>query len=92
MRSILSIAASLAQDAVPNVRLNVGRVLAVIMGMLDRPNSEFAASVLEQQIEEEKSRDAGSDRDVIYFAQQALSIFRQQSNLSDLRRESSLMD
>ncbi|KAL7492219.1 hypothetical protein ACHAWT_001389 [Skeletonema menzelii] len=92
VRSILSIAASLALDAVPNVRFNVGRAFAVIMGMLDRSNAEFAASVLEQQIEEEKSRDASSDRDVIYFAQQALSIFRQQSTLSDLRRESSLMD
>jgi len=91
VRSILSIAASLALDTVPNVRLNVGRVLAVIVGMLDRSNAEFAASVLEQQIEEEKSRGAGSDRDVIYFAQHALSICRQQTTLSDLRRESSLM-
>lgn len=87
VRSILSIAASLALDTVPNVRLNVGRVLAVIVGMLDRSNAEFAVSILEQQIEEEKKRGAGCDRDVIYFAQQALS----QSTLSDLRRESSLM-
>jgi len=91
VRSILTIAASLASDAVPNVRLNVGRVLGVIVGLLDRSNAEFAASVLEQQIEKEKSRGTGSDRDVIFFAQQALSIFRQQSTLSDLRRESSLM-
>ena len=92
VRSILSIAASLASDAVPNVRLNVGRVLAATVGLLDRSNAEFAASVLEKQIEEEKSRGTGSDRDVIYFAQQALSISFQQSTLSDLRRESSLMD
>jgi len=91
VRAILTIAASLASDAVPNVRLNVGRVLGVTVGLLDRSNAEFAASVLEQQIEKEKSRGTGSDRDVIFFAQQALSIFRQQSTLSDLRRESSLM-
>jgi len=91
VRSILTIAAPLASDAVPNVRFSVGRVLGVTVGLLDRSNAEFAASVLEQQIEKEKSRGTGSDRDVIFFAQQALSIFRQQSTLSDLRRESSLM-
>eukprot|EP00984_Skeletonema_dohrnii_P006406 scaffold2295_cov93-Skeletonema_dohrnii-CCMP3373.AAC.3 len=70
VRSILTIAASLASDAVPNVRLNVGRVLGVIVGLLDRSNAEFAASALEQQIEKEKSRGTGSDRDVnvIFFA------------------------
>jgi hypothetical protein len=92
VRSILSIAASLSSDTVPNVRLNVGRVLAATVGLLERSNAEFAASVLEKQIEEEKRRHAGSDRDVIYFAQQALSISRQHLTLSDLRRESSLID
>ena len=58
----------------PNVRFNVGRVLGVTVGLLDRSNAEFAASVLEQQIEKEKSRDTGSDLDVIFFAQQALLI------------------
>ena len=92
VRSILSVAESLALDGVPNVRLNVGRVLVVTIGLLDRPNAEFAVSFLEKQIAEERNRETGTDRDVIYFAQQALSIFRQQPLLSELRRESSLLD
>jgi hypothetical protein len=92
IRTILAIAASHASDTVPNVRLNVGRLLAATAGFLDRVDADFAASVLEKQIEEENNRESGGDRDVIYFAQQALSISRQQSALSELRRESSLMD
>ncbi|KAL7454108.1 hypothetical protein ACHAWC_005735 [Mediolabrus comicus] len=92
IRTILAIAASLASDTVPNVRLNVGRLFAATVGFLDRFDADFATSVLEKQIEEENNRESGGDRDVIYFAQQALSISRQQSALSELRRESSLMD
>lgn len=92
VRTILAVAASLSTDTVPNVRLNVGRVLVATISLLDRSDAEFAASLLEKQINDEKNRDSGCDRDVLYFAQQAITISRQHSSLSELRRESSLMD
>jgi hypothetical protein len=73
IKMILDIAASLATDKVPNVRLNVGRVFVSVIPLLDNADKALAVSILEKQLEEEKNRDGGGDRDVIYFAQQAMS-------------------
>jgi len=84
IRTLLNIAGSLTNDAIPNIRLNVGRVLESIMLLLDRPDIDFAVEILEKQLEEETSL-TNPDRDVIFFAQSAITI------ASPLRRQSSLI-
>eukprot|EP00804_Cyclotella_cryptica_P018776 CCRYP_007252-RA/>CCRYP_007252-RA protein AED:0.14 eAED:0.15 QI:0/0/0/1/1/1/2/0/1534 len=74
VKLILDIAAPLASDKVANVRLNVGRVFGSIMFLLDRTDANFAMTVLEKQLEDEKNRAGGGDRDVIYFSQQAMLV------------------
>ena len=74
VRMILEIAALHASDRVPNVRLNVGSVFGSVMFLLDRSDVDFAASVLEKQLNEETNKIGGGDRDVIYFARQALAL------------------
>ncbi|KAL7539881.1 hypothetical protein ACHAXR_009677 [Thalassiosira sp. AJA248-18] len=73
LRMILNIAASHISDRVANVRLNVGRTFGAVMLLLDRSDVDFAVATLEKQLDEETSRPGGGDRDVIYFAQQAIS-------------------
>lgn len=79
VKMILDIAASLASDNVANVRLNVGRVLGSVMLLLDKPDANFALSILENQLEDEKSRQGGGDRDVLYFSQQGIEAAQLQS-------------
>jgi hypothetical protein len=74
VRMILDIAASLASDRVANVRLNVGRVLASIMLLLETSDVDFSVNVIEKQLHDERGRPQGGDRDVVYFAQQALML------------------
>eukprot|EP00970_Alexandrium_tamarense_P004155 scaffold695_cov196-Alexandrium_tamarense.AAC.17 len=74
VRMILDIAASLASDRVANVRLNVGRVLAAIMLLLETSDVDFSVNVIEKQLHDERGRPQGGDRDVVYFAQQALML------------------
>ena len=76
VRMILEIAASHASDRVANVRLNVGRMFGVVFFLLDRSDVDFVVDVLEKQLEKETNEDCGGDRDVVYFAQQALSLPR----------------
>jgi len=73
LRMLLDIASSRASDNVANVRLNVGRVLGSVLFLLDRSDVDYVVSVLEKQLEEETSKANGGDRDVVYFAQQALA-------------------
>ena len=68
-----------------NVRLNVGRTFGAVMHFLDKPDVDLAVSALEKQLEEEASREGGGDRDVIYFAQQAISLaqpFRRMNSIA----------
>ncbi len=74
VRLILNIAASHTSDKVANVRLNVGRTFGSILPLLDRSDVDFVVEKLQKQLEEETSRSGGGDRDVIYFAQQAISM------------------
>lgn len=82
LRSILNIAATLTTDNVPNVRLNVGRTFVSIIPLLSHEAIEqnhwsdldYCAAILEKQLEEETARPGGGDRDVIYFARQAISL------------------
>ena len=47
---------------------------SAVMLLLDRSDVDFAITTLEKQLEEEPSRASGVDRDVIFFAQQAVSM------------------
>ncbi|KAL3797991.1 hypothetical protein ACHAWO_004589 [Cyclotella atomus] len=82
VKMILDVAAPLAADKVANVRLNVGRVFGSVVMLLDKPDADFAVSMLEKQLEEEKVREGGGDCDVLYFAQQAIAIFQSPRRLS----------
>lgn len=68
VRAILEMAASLCDDRVVNVRLNVGRVLGDVVNVLDQENLKFVIEVLNKQFEDERARDRGGDRDVLYYA------------------------
>lgn len=81
-KMILDIASSLAADQVANVRLNVGRVLGSVMLLLQKTDANFAVSILERQLEDERGRPGGGDRDVLYFSQQAILTLEQPRRMS----------
>jgi hypothetical protein len=68
MRDLVTIALSLTNDRIANVRLNVGRVLESVLHVFEEQEIAFIREVLIQQIEGERQREGGGDRDVIYFA------------------------
>lgn len=68
MRELAVIALSLANDNVPNVRLNVGRVLESCIHVFEEDALSFVREVLVQQLASERDRPGGGDRDVIFFA------------------------
>lgn len=68
MRELAVIALSLAKDKVPNVRLNVGRVLESVIHVFEEDALGFVREVLMQQLAAEKERPGGGDRDVLFFA------------------------
>ena len=74
VRRTLMVAASLATDKTANVRLNVGRVFGSIIHTLDDEDLRYVVDIIEKQIFFESSKDGGQDRDVLYFAKQALTL------------------
>mmetsp|Transcript_9046 Transcript_9046/g.11111 ORF Transcript_9046/g.11111 Transcript_9046/m.11111 type:complete len:894 (+) Transcript_9046:1-2682(+) len=73
-QDILKITQSLITDSIVNVRLNVGRVLGMTIHSLDEnvDDLKYVITILEEQLQEEKKRQGGGDRDVLYFAGKAL--------------------
>jgi hypothetical protein len=82
VKMLLDVAEPLAADKVANVRLNVGRVFGSVVMLLEKPDADFAVSMLEKQLEEEKAREGGGDCDVLYFAQQAITGLQSPRRLS----------
>ena len=78
LKAILDIAGSLSEDRVVNVRLNVGRVFASIghHPVLEEDELNFIVDVVEKQLSVEQSKEKGGDRDVVYFAKQAISVVK----------------
>ncbi|CAB9516819.1 protein phosphatase 2, regulatory subunit A, beta [Seminavis robusta] len=68
MREFAVIALSLANDKVPNVRLNVGRALESAIHVFEEDALSFIKEVLLQQLVAEKERPGGGDRDVLFFS------------------------
>ena len=72
MRELAVISLSLANDKVPNVRLNVGRVLESAIHVFEEDALSFIKEVLHQQLVTEKDRSGGGDRDVLFFASRCI--------------------
>lgn len=72
MRELAVIALSMSKDKVPNVRLNVGRVLESAIHVFEDDALGFIKEVLMQQLAAEKERDGGGDRDVLFFASRCI--------------------
>eukprot|EP00549_Striatella_unipunctata_P007288 CAMPEP_0118725816 /NCGR_PEP_ID=MMETSP0800-20121206/33351_1 /TAXON_ID=210618 ORGANISM="Striatella unipunctata, Strain CCMP2910" /NCGR_SAMPLE_ID=MMETSP0800 /ASSEMBLY_ACC=CAM_ASM_000638 /LENGTH=854 /DNA_ID=CAMNT_0006634559 /DNA_START=259 /DNA_END=2824 /DNA_ORIENTATION=+ len=72
IRSLMDVAASLANDRIANVRLNVGRVLGNIIGTLEEEDLHLVVKTLETQVYQEMNRANGGDRDVLFFARRAI--------------------
>ena len=68
----MEIVTPLCFDEIVNIRLNVGQVFGNVIGILGEIDLEFIVNVLETQIQEEKTRPNGGDRDVYYFSKQAI--------------------
>jgi len=80
-QNLLEIAASLSKDKVANVRLNVGRVFETVLKSIENENDfAYIEQVLQEQISYEKSRQGGSDRDVVFYASKALSLVEHTRN------------
>ena len=67
-RELVTIALSLTTDSIANVRLNVGRILETVIHVFEEQDIEFIKVVLLEQIESEKEKEGGGDRDVVYFS------------------------
>ena len=72
MRELAVVALSLANDKVPNVRLNVGRVLEAVIHVFEEETLAFVKEVLLQQLGAEQERPGGGDRDVLFFASRCI--------------------
>lgn len=72
MRELAAIALSLTSDRIANVRLNVGRILEAVLHDFEDAELSFIREVLLQQMEEEKEREGGGDRDVLFFAKRCV--------------------
>ena len=73
VRELAAIALSLTNDRIANVRLNVGRSLETVLHVFEDDELLFIQEVLLQQIESEKEREGGGDRDVLFFAQRCMN-------------------
>lgn len=73
-RKMLQIAASLSDDKIANVRLNVGRVFGNIMSFLEEEDMTYVLTVLEEQLRTEWVRSDGADRDVLFYAKKAIRL------------------
>ena len=72
IRELAAIALSLATDQIANVRLNVGRCLETVIGIFEEEEIAFIQEVVKLQMETEKTREGGGDRDVMFFANRCL--------------------
>jgi hypothetical protein len=73
MRELATIALSLTGDKIVNVRLNVGRILETVLHVFEENDISFIKEALVEQIEAEKAREGGGDRDVIFFANRCVN-------------------
>ena len=70
IKELASIALSLTQDRIANVRLSVGRVLMEVLHVFEDEDLSFIKEVLSEQLNSEHER--GGDRDVMFFARKCV--------------------
>jgi hypothetical protein len=73
MRELAVISLSLAGDRTANVRLNVGRMLEAVIHMFEEDEVTYIKDSLLEQIESERQREGGGDRDVLFFANRCVN-------------------
>ena len=76
LRELVKVTLSLANDRIPNVRLNVGRVLSSVVHVFDEEECRVVKYALLQQMKAEKGKESRQDRDVIYFGTQCIQKVR----------------
>ena len=83
-RRTLEFASKLSSDKIVNVRLNVGRMYGNVLNSLSSDDDlDFVISTLESQLKDERSKDNGGDRDVIYFAKKSIAQAKERMNRLD---------
>lgn len=76
LRELLKVTLSLATDNIPNVRLNVGRVLLNVLHIFDESECRVIKYALLQQMKAEKAKEDRTDRDVIFYGTKCLQRLR----------------
>lgn len=76
LRELLKVTLSLATDNIPNVRLNVGRVLLNVLHIFDEEECRVIKYALLQQMKAEKAKGDRTDRDVIFYGTKCLQRVR----------------
>jgi hypothetical protein len=72
LQELLKITLSVANDKIPNVRLNVGRVLAAVIPFLTMKNVVYKVCIAAAN-EEKKGTGEQRDRDVLFFGSKCLA-------------------
>jgi hypothetical protein len=76
LRELVKVTLSLANDRIPNVRLNVGKVLGNVIHVFDEEECRVVKYALLQQLKAEKGKETRQDRDVIYFGKKCIQKVR----------------
>jgi hypothetical protein len=81
VQKVLEMGASLIEDPIVNVRLNVGRTYGNVVNVLSDDDLDFIISTLEKQIEVEST--LVGDRDVLYFARRSICLAKDNKALKN---------
>ena len=76
---VFQVLQALASDPVPNIRLNIGKVLFMCSASLSQSELAHAICILKDIEEREQAKTIGSDRDVIFYTEKAIHITQQLS-------------
>lgn len=72
LRELLKVTLSLADDRIANVRLNVGKVLGIVIHVFGEEECRVVKYAILQQLKKERANKERQDRDVIYFGNRCL--------------------
>ena len=72
LRELLKVTLSLADDRIANVRLNVGKVLGIVVHVFGEEECRVVKYAILQQLKKERANKERQDRDVIYFGNRCL--------------------
>jgi HEAT repeat protein len=81
VKKVLAMGASLIEDPIVNVRLNVGRAYGNVVNLLSDDDLDYIISTLEKQIETESV--LVGDHDVLYFARRGIILAKDNKTLKN---------